>query len=433
MRSVSSLILELNSLPKGDIYKKSINGKEYFYHQYIEDGKRYSIIVKDNELESLKEKINRRKEIISILRDSNKDKDITLSKHAKELTGSVMCMEDEVARFVNSQLVYIDEDRCPLMIKRTHSLSNWLTSRVIDQSRVNARLLKKAFDIKENNDEIIPLYTYAVSVSDRYWFRPKQSKLKYKDVLLENDIYSEISLSGSLLIYPNKPRLSPELTTIGSYEKGWKLIDDEWWLYKVGSDKEIFSELLTYEISRMLLIPSAIYEYDAPYIRTKNFATRCNYEPLKAYLGDDSDYHYVFTKLRELGDLFAKEYLKLIFCDVLMNNVDRHNENIGLLRNIKTGKILSLAPNFDNNLSLVSRSELIIDPSLDGFMKYFLKEISKHKDMMDMYQTIDIPLLNEEIVQECIDRVPLKMDNESEIKKYILRRYNYLLIKLHLN
>ena len=41
--------------------------------------------------------------------------------------------------------------------------------------------------------------------------------------------------------------------------------------------------------------------------------------------------------------------------DALVFNVDRHTQNYGLLRCRETGEILSMAPNFDNNMALISR------------------------------------------------------------------------------
>ena len=262
MRHLSSLILELESLPKGNVYKKTISGKEYFYHQYSENGKMVTKLVNKSDLDELLKNIVRRQSIEKILKDSNPNKQqtISLSENARHLTGSVMHKDEEVARFINDELVYIDENRCPFLIKRTHSLSNWLMSRVIDNTRVNSRLLKKAFNINESKEEMIPLYAHAASISDRYWFKPKQSKLKYKDIIFENDIYSEISLEGSMLIYPNKPKASPELTTIGSFEKGWKYINNEWWLYKVGNQKQIFSELFCYEFGKLINLKTAKYD-----------------------------------------------------------------------------------------------------------------------------------------------------------------------------
>lgn len=433
MKSLSSLILELSSLPKGNIYHKKIHGKDYFYHQYFDEGKRYSRLIPLAEVNELTKKINRRKQIIEELKDSNKSnlKRIDLSNNAKELTGSVMNKDEVVASFNKGELIYLNKEKAPLEIVRTKSLSSWLNSRVIDNTRVNSRLLFKVLKINEKNEELIPLYAHAASISDRYWFKPKQSKLKYKDVMFENDIFSDTSLEGNAIIYLDEPTPSPELTTIGSFEKGWKYIDEEWWLYKSGTQNEIFSELLAYQISKSLLIPSAIYEYDEPFIRTKNFAEHVNYESLKSYLGDDSSYGYVFHKLYELRPLFAKEYLKLIFCDVVVNNIDRHNENIGFLRNENSGQIIALAPNFDNNLAFISRNEnLVLDPSYDGFVTHFLKEVSKDELMKKLYKELDISLLNEEIVQDCLDNVAIKYKNEKTIKEYILNRYRYLISHL---
>lgn len=49
------------------------------------------------------------------------------------------------------------------------------------------------------------------------------------------------------------------------------------------------------------------------------------------------------------------EYLNILFMDTICMNVDRHTQNYGFLRDLGTGRIKSMAPNFDNNLSLVSR------------------------------------------------------------------------------
>ena len=45
MKSISELLRELDTLPPGNIYKKSINGSTYYYHQYFEFGKRITKIV----------------------------------------------------------------------------------------------------------------------------------------------------------------------------------------------------------------------------------------------------------------------------------------------------------------------------------------------------------------------------------------------------
>ena len=51
----------------------------------------------------------------------------------------------------------------------------------------------------------------------------------------------------------------------------------------------------------------------------------------------------------------GREYLDILFMDALCFNMDRHTKNYGILRDRDTGKVLRMAPNFDNNIALISR------------------------------------------------------------------------------
>lgn len=65
----NKMIAEMETLPSGGITYKRINGKEYAYYQWRENGKQRSRRTKDEELEELAKKIERRKELQSLLRD----------------------------------------------------------------------------------------------------------------------------------------------------------------------------------------------------------------------------------------------------------------------------------------------------------------------------------------------------------------------------
>lgn len=60
---------ELQTLPQGGITYKKINGREYAYYQWRENGKQRSRRAKDGELEALAAQIARRKELQSRLKD----------------------------------------------------------------------------------------------------------------------------------------------------------------------------------------------------------------------------------------------------------------------------------------------------------------------------------------------------------------------------
>lgn len=64
------MIAEVESLPQGGITYKKINGKEYAYYQWREDGKQRSRRAKDDELETLMAQIERRKELEEILKEA---------------------------------------------------------------------------------------------------------------------------------------------------------------------------------------------------------------------------------------------------------------------------------------------------------------------------------------------------------------------------
>ncbi len=45
----------------------------------------------------------------------------------------------------------------------------------------------------------------------------------------------------------------------------------------------------------------------------------------------------------------------MVFLDTICAKLDRHTFNFGILRNNNTGDVIGLAPNFDNNMALISR------------------------------------------------------------------------------
>lgn len=426
MSEISNLIQELNSLPKGYIAIKVIHDKTYYYLQRKENGKVLSTYIKESDVEDISNKIKRRKEIekrLEVLLNSGNNLS-KVSKTSKNLTGYLMAEDRVVATFDSGVCVSVDETFCPLYILRTRNLEGFLKLRSIDTGRTNSRLLKKALGIK--NDETIALYANGATITDNYWFKPKRSKLKYKDISFDGDIYSDLALKGELIVYPKTPKLTPEITTPGSYEKCWKKINNEWWLYKQGNENEIFSELFCSKLAQLLNIKTASYERIDSYIKTKNFASKYNFEPMISIAGEDDSYDNVFNCLYNININIAKEYLLLIWFDTLVNNVDRHNENCGILRNRKTGEIVSLAPNFDNNLALISRNIVLnFDCKKDGFISYFIKFIKNNENAMKCFKQMELPKLNIKILNECFKYTDSQYEKES-ITKYILTRYEYL-------
>ena len=426
MATVSELWKELRTLPKGNVYEKTISGKTYFYHQYFEAGRRYSRIISAKEVPEMREKIARRKEIEREL-SSRAGKDITLSPAATSLTGYVMNGDSVVAKFEQGQLVSIDEKLAPLSIVQTHSMERFLRLRVLDMSRTNARILRRVLGIHVDEDYKTALYSYALSVYDHYWFKPKHSKLTYGQLVLRDDLLFDTALKGETPQFYGKAKLSPELTTTGSFEKGWRYIDGVWWLYKNGNAAQIFSELFCSRFALLMGIPTVQYEYDGSYIRCPNFSPNTNFEPIAALAGDNEDYAHLFRIMSGLGESIALQYLALCSFDAVVYNVDRHNENLGLLRDISNGAVISLAPNFDNNLALIATNERLNgNPAKDGFISLFTQFLDKEPLAKALYHRLKFPDITLDEVEKIVDSIPLDVPYKETIAPAVLARYQYL-------
>lgn len=127
-------------------------------------------------------------------------------------------------------------------------------------------------------------------------------------------------------------------------------------MVKSGTLEEHFSEIFTAALGKQLGFDMAEYALDGAYVVSKDFTEgRLNFEPMANLVQDNEDYDFNYDVLQNLNPALLKSYLDILFMDALVFNVDRHTQNYGLLRSRETGKILSMAPNFDNNMALISR------------------------------------------------------------------------------
>lgn len=427
MNELDKVIEELNKLPKGYISRKHINGNTYFYLQQRKAKLIESKYIKPENLDEIRDALYKRDKLETILKNLvNEGEDIKeLTSRDEELTGFVM-MGNQIVAKVNHDVIEWKSNHAPLIFSRSNYLSSFLKKRVIDEDRANSRLLKKALNMKITDPAKIPLYVYGAVITDNYWFRPSGSRAIYEDIKFKNDTYSDLSLYGDYRFVPKKAKKSPQLTLVGSYEKCWKLIDGEWWLYKAQNEKEIFSEIFCSRFAEILGIPTAFYERDDKFIRTKNFADSLNFEPISSLAGDDDSYENVFNVCLKLSEDIAKDYLKLMYFDALVQNVDRHNENLGVMRNKRSGRIICLAPNFDNNVALISRGEVLNEDRMHyGMCPLFIKFIKSNPDALRLSNNLNLPDINASSLDYCFDfdHEPV---NKNNIVNFILNGAQYI-------
>lgn len=349
----------------------------------------------------------------------------------QRISGSLMSGDRVIAEIENGNIIEYDENLLPLHLKRTKNFERWLASRAIDSHRTNSRLLKKVLRLKERDDVSTVLSVNAATITDRYWFRPEGSEETYDDIRFKENYFDKLALCGDPDSMSNRPSRTPELTNIGSFEKCWRLVEGKWWMYKTGNENEIFSELFICRLGEKLGLNMAHYELDDKYIRSEDFTdgAKVNYEPASSILGDDDDYERCFRILNSVSTKLAEQYLELIWTDTICFNMDRHTENFGFLRNVETGEILSLAPNYDNNIALISNGyPSDVSRKNDGLIGFFDSFVENCDDARVMYGEMNLPEITETLITQCMDEIPVKVDADY-VREFIMNGYERIMEK----
>ena len=340
------------------------------------------------------------------------------------LNGCLMSRDRIIADIRGSAVVPINENLIPLHFKNNGSFEGWLEGRAIDAYRTNSRLLKKALRLTSAGDIEVVLKVNAATITDSYWFKPEGSGLTYDDVRFKENMFDKLALFGDpdSLNNGHEHSHTPELTNTGSFEKCWSIIDGSWWIYKSGNELELFSELFICELGKALGFNMARYEMDGNYIRSRDFTNGAavNYEHAAGIVGKNEDYCLNYEALRKLSAACASDYIKMIYLDAICFNMDRHTSNYGILRDPGSGEVLGLAPNFDNNIALISRGyPKNINRENDLLIKLFVELMDGNRPAFSDFEDMGIAEIDRAMIESCMDNIPVKADREY-ICKFIL-------------
>ena len=274
-----------------------------------------------------------------------------------KINGEILSRDKVIARIENGIITDSDQALLPLFLKRTGDVEAWLSGRAIDTHRTNSRLLKKALRIGQTEDAEVVLKVHAATITDTYWFREYGSALRYEDVRFKKNLFDKLALTGDPDSFNQPYSHTPELTNTGSFEKCWRLENGRWAMVKKGNALERLSELFICRLGQALGFPMAEYRLDGDTVISPDFTNGAmvNYEAAEGIVGGNEDYRINFNAFWNLSPALAAQYLQIIYLDTLCFNMDRHTQNYGVLRDVDTGKILMMAPNFDNNIALFAR------------------------------------------------------------------------------
>lgn len=341
-----------------------------------------------------------------------------------------MSKDQKIAAIHDNQVLPLISELLPIYFYTNDNIIGWLESRTIDNSRPNAKRLKQFLKLSGLSDSEIAMQVNGAVITDTYWVCLEDDHLSYDDDIRFHDYrLGELALLGDSSYLKKDIRddkfniRTPELTNIGSFEKCWQRENGKWWLYKQGTDYEQFSELFICKFGKLMGFRMAEYElcerWEHKWIRSQDFtnATGINYESARSLVRDEEDYLFNYKKIYQLNPSMAKEYLDILFMDTICLNMDRHTENYGFMRNSETGEFIGMAPNYDNNIALISRGyPANVKRTNDLLINLFISLIKTLK-----FDYV-FPRITESMIKKVLSEIPLKVD-EHYITEFILNGF----------
>jgi hypothetical protein len=184
-------------------------------------------------------------------------------------------------------------------------------------------------------------------------------------------------------------------------------------MVKQGNDLERFSELFVCRMGQALGLAMADYQPEGKLIKSPDFTdgASVNFESADGLVGDDEDYAVNFETFWQLSPRLAEQYLQIIYMDTLCFNMDRHTKNYGVLRDAESGEILSMAPNFDNNIALFARGiPKDLSRANDKLIALFREFLDADERAREFAKSLPSP--TREMVAQCVTAIPVSVDVE---------------------
>lgn len=368
---------------------------------------------------------------------------------------------DEEEHFiVNFERNYPEnEDYAPFGLIKMNEINKvefnkWWKNRQIPASRKGLKeVLHNSNVYDKDNFDLLDAKTYCLSLSDQYWVKGVEEEISWESInFFDNEFSEDI---GKILFNGGKTALNlnlntPDMTSNGNYEKRWKIIDGERYLLKAGSkiyNQEPFNELIATKLYERLLNKdeyveySVIFDDDKAISKCKNFITK-DTELVPAwkineyyeFLDDEDKYTHYIRCLNNLGIKDAETLTdKMIVCDYIIANKDRHFNNFGVIRDVNTLKFIGVAPIFDNGCSLwydendMYVGEFFLTKPFEEYEKTQLSLVKK-LEWLNIFKLEDFPnevktilsmdkLLSKERINKIVDQIKLRIEFVKELKK----------------
>ena len=313
-------------------------------------------------------------------------------------------------------------------------LNDWWKGRAIPASRSGIKTVLE--DLQIATTQRLLEKCLGLSLSDQYWICPQSRNLKWSEInFFENNfsddmgniLFGKVS-SGEMILNDEISLMSPDNTSDGWLKKKWKIINGKRCLIKGGSgaiQQEPYNEVIASKIMERLDIPhvkySLIMEEEYPYSICEDFITPQT-ELISAWYVMQTEkkpnhisvYQHYVNCCEKLGIPKIKESLdQMMVVDYLIANEDRHQNNFGVIRDVKKLNFIGSAPLFDSGTSIwFDKPTPMIGRTAKLQCKPFKNTHEEQIKLVSSFEWLDISKLNgiEEEFRELV-RASIFIDN----------------------
>lgn len=331
---------------------------------------------------------------------------------------------------------YTENERyAPLSIKdlklgiNRKNLMDWFKNRIIPETRdgINEYLKKYKNDYNLFMIDIISR-SHGLNLSDQYWIKLPNENCTWEEINYFTNDFDDII--GKKIVSKNTSSNDiPNSSTNGNLYKKWIILENNRYLIKgsSGLKQEPYNEVIATKLYERILSKNEYVKYELYkknnsskiFSKCKCFITE-NTELVPAWdiikvlkqRNDENDYVFFLKCCEYLKIPNVKDYMnKLLTCDYILANSDRHYNNFGAIRNVETLEYIGMSPIFDtgNSLGIIRNNENILTSAP------FYKKPKKQLELVDDLTWLDINKLKD---FEIVVKEELKL-NDTLSDKYI--------------
>ena len=330
-----------------------------------------------------------------------------------------------------------DENRCPpyTIVSQKDTgpsilLDEWWNNRNIPVSRHG--LDRKLRELGIGTTYELPFVSLGLSLSDQYWLCPSDQDIAWKDVNFFDNVFENSTVDdnwGTDWTW-GIGSYSPDNVLNGYLPKKW-ICRNEMRLLMKGSAEALiqapYNEVAASRILSRLLNPTDFVEYRLERVgndvasicpcfasRNEEFIPMFQLVNRVRAAGDENRtlYDKVLKRMTRFGipeNDAITALSKMIVCDFLIANTDRHLNNFGIIRNVDTLKCRP-APLFDfgNSMWLTTTTDSLLAGNYDFRSKPFDSNPDNQLSYAKNRSWLDLSLLDgiEEELDEIFSAVP---------------------------